>query len=189
MKTGIDLICIPESGNHRFVLGHQGSRNLLIIALNPNTAAANKHDSTTRNIARMAEEQGFDGWVLFNLSPVRNPKPENLMLENDTALQDQNFKEFSAVIDDKYWDIRHVWLAWGNGVTSRSYLTTAAIQMLEYLGSRDIKYYCLKRTKKHHPYHSAQRVLNSFFKKDEKIMLESFPAHYYKEFILKYESK
>jgi hypothetical protein len=86
-----DLICIPESGDHRYVLGKKGNPkinkgNLLIIALNPNAAAGNKHDSTTRNIERFAEQEKYDGWVLFNLSPVREPKPEDLILEQDELL-------------------------------------------------------------------------------------------------------
>jgi hypothetical protein len=71
-------------------------------------------------------------------------------------------------------------------VNGRKYLTTAAIQMLDYLEGKKINYHCIKRTKHHHPYHSAQRVLNSFFKKDEKVEFESFPAQAYKELILKY---
>jgi hypothetical protein len=181
-----DLICIPESGGHRFVLGYKGENNLLVIALNPNTAAGNKHDSTTRNIERFAKEHDYDGWVLFNLSPVRDPNPKNLLDEHDEVLQQENFKQFCKVVDDKTWDINNVWLAWGNGVTGRKYLITAAIQMLDYLEPKNLNYFCIKRTNQNHPYHSAQRVLNSFFKKGEKIKFETFPAQAYKELILKY---
>jgi hypothetical protein len=189
MKKELKLICEPAVANHRFLLGKKGDNNLLVIALNPNTAAGNQHDSTTRNIEKIAFENGFDGWVLFNLSPVRDPKPENLMLNEDRALQEENFKQFCKIVNDKEWEIQNVWLAWGNGVLGRAYLKNTAIEMLKHLALKpDIKYFYIKRTQQHHPYHSAQRVINSFFKKEEKISLRSFPAQAYREFILEYNS-
>lgn len=187
MKNEIKLICEPAAANHRFILGKKGVNNLLVIALNPNTAAGNQHDSTTRNIEKIALQNGFDGWVLFNLSPVRDPKPESLMLNEDTALQEENFKQFCKIVNDKEWNIQNVWLTWGNGVMDRAYLKKTAIKMLEQLAFKPaIKYFCIKRTQQHHPYHSAQRVLNSFFKKEDIISLRSFPAQAYREFILEY---
>jgi hypothetical protein len=184
-----NLICEPAETDHRFILGHKGENNLLVIALNPNTASGNKHDSTTRNIERIANEHGYDGWVLFNLSPVRDPKPENLIEEADIGLQQENLNHFYKTLSDKSWNIKNVWLAWGNGVIKRIYLTDTAVKMLDYLNEMDLNYYCIKRTQQHHPYHSAQRVLNSFFKKGEKIEFENFPAQAYKELILKYDLK
>lgn len=187
MKKDIQLICIPEKGDHRFMLGKKGVNNLLVIALNPNTASGNQHDSTTRNIEKIAKNNGFDGWVLFNLSPVREPKPHNLLDDTDLRLQEENLSLFKELIDNNAWQIKNVWLAWGNGVILKNYLREMATEMLLYLRKKSVNYYCIKRTKQHHPYHSAQRVLNSFFKKDQKILLQDFPAQAYREFILEYK--
>lgn len=186
MKKEINLICEPKLAKHRFLLGKKGNKNLLVIALNPNTASSNKHDSTTRNIEKIAKDSGFDGWILFNLSPVRDPEPENLIKEADKKLQQSNLNHFCKIIEDESWNIKNVWLAWGNGVIKRNYLTDTAVKMLDYLKEMDINYYCINRTQQHHPYHSAQRVLNSFFEKGKKIKFEEFPAQAYKDLILKY---
>lgn len=182
-------ICIPKESTHRFVLGKKGDNNLLVIALNPNTAKANAHDSTTRNIEKIASDNGFDGWLLFNLSPVRDPKPENLLEDIDLELQQQNLKYFETFINDTDWNFQNCWLAWGNGVMGRNYLRQTAIDMLHLLKPKQINYYCIRRTQQQHPYHSAQRVLNSFFKNSDKIILEPFPAQAYRELILEYQWK
>lgn len=183
----INNICQPANTNYRFALGNRGKpRNLLVIALNPNTANHYQHDSTTRKIAKIAKDNDFDGWLLFNLYPLREAKPDKLPIQPDEQLLKENLAIFKNYVDDKAWGFEHCWLAWGNGVVKNNYLLETAITMLDLLEQKQINYYCIARTQQHHPYHSSQQVINSFFKNTEAIKLQSFPAQGYKELILKY---
>lgn len=180
-------ICEPANENYRFTLGNKGKRNLLVIALNPNTANHYQHDSTTRNVTKIANDNGFDGWLLFNLCPLREVKPNKLPTQPNENLLKENLAIFNNYIDDKAWCFQDCWLAWGNGVLIRPYLLHTAIAMLDLLAKKQINYYCTRRTQQHHPYHSSQQVINSFFKEVDTIQLEPFPAQAYKELILNYK--
>ncbi|WP_019039722.1 DUF1643 domain-containing protein [Psychroflexus tropicus] len=79
--------CLPENDNEkRFALGKKGKRNLLCIGLNPNTANELKLDETTRNVERIANDNGYDGWLMANLYPTRNPKGYQLDNQADEKL-------------------------------------------------------------------------------------------------------
>jgi serine/threonine protein phosphatase 1 len=73
------IICNPLNDNKkRFLLGKTGTVELLAIGLNPSKANEEKLDPTSRNIEKIALQNGCDGWWLVNLYPKRAAKPIHL---------------------------------------------------------------------------------------------------------------
>lgn len=178
-------LCIPNSDpDKRFVLAKKGTRNLLAICLNPSTANEFEHDGTSRNIERIAEVNGFDGWVLFNLSPERTPKPELLNI-NEGKLLDKNIEELTNLLNKNEFQIKDVLLAWGNnvGIEQLTYLKKSALRMLQVLRDKKLNYWCIKMTSKKHPFHPSQRSINRYIGSVEKIKLSSFNTKEYLEIL------
>ena len=85
------LLCFPiENSSNRFLLGKKGKRNLLCIGINPNSANQQKLDPTSKNVSRIAKNQGYDGWFLMNLYPKRTPKVALLETKVDRDLCKEN---------------------------------------------------------------------------------------------------
>ena len=67
MESKQELICLPQKDNEkRFVIGRKGKRNLLCVGINPNTADMDGLDPTSRNVEKIALNNGYDGWILVN---------------------------------------------------------------------------------------------------------------------------
>ena len=74
-----NIICIPKNDNYkRFLIGEKGEKELLAIGLNPSSANENTLDPTSKNIKAIAKNNGFDGWWIVNLYPIRTSNPKNL---------------------------------------------------------------------------------------------------------------
>lgn len=175
-------ICIPENDeNLRYVLGQLGKNNLLVICLNPSTATAEKHDGTTDNIEKIARVNGFDGWILFNLSPQRTPHPHKLDKDDNSPFFKKNLKYLEEYVNNPSMAIQNVWLAWGNNIHSAGfpYLKTQAIKMLKLLETAKLNYWCIKETSKKHPFHPSKQAVNSYVGKVETIKLLYFDKDAY----------
>ena len=61
------------NSEERYLLGQPGKNNLLVFGVNPSTASAgeNNLDPTIRKVRKVAEAEGFDGWIMVNLYPKR----------------------------------------------------------------------------------------------------------------------
>lgn len=55
----------------RFTLGKSGQRKLLTIGLNPPAATRVKSDPTVARVEKVAQQNGFDGFVMLYLYPIR----------------------------------------------------------------------------------------------------------------------
>jgi hypothetical protein len=175
-------ICIPQNDkNLRYVLGQNGKNNILVICLNPSTATAVKHDGTTDNIEKIARVNGFDGWILFNLSPQRTPHPHKLDKDDASPFFEENLKHLMEYVNNPAFGIQNVWLAWGNNIHSPGfpYLKTQAIKMLEQLAAINLKYWCIKETTKKHPFHPAKQAVNRYVGKVEHIRFMTFGVEDY----------
>ena len=76
------FICLPENNpDLRYLLAKKGKNNLLVVGLNPSTADEANLDPTSKNIDRIARKNGYDGWLLVNLYPVRKSNPADLPLK------------------------------------------------------------------------------------------------------------
>lgn len=106
----------------RYLLGQPGKRNILIVGANPsNEFPCEKNlDPTVRKVRKLITEDGYDGWIMANLYPLRAPDLKNLPAEADKKLLEKNLKVFGAL--EKSYYIDRVWAAWGDTIDSRFYL-------------------------------------------------------------------
>ena len=69
------IICRPiNDNNKRFLLGKNGTVEMMAIGLNPSKANEGKLDPTSRNIEKIANNNGCNGWWLVNLYPLRTSR-------------------------------------------------------------------------------------------------------------------
>jgi hypothetical protein len=169
------MICLPENDLRiRFVLGEKGKNTILVICLNPSTANSQKHDGTTDNIEKIALVNGYDGWVLFNLSPERTPHPKDLAMRPNKKELDQNRDTLEALVLNKEWGIKNVWLAWGNEILKRDYLKEQAGLILDRLAKHQLAYWHIKKTMKGHPFHPSKQSINRYIGPVGDIVLQPF---------------
>lgn len=106
----------------RYILGQPGRRNILVFGVNPSTAKPgdNNIDPTIRKVKKLTAEDGFDGWIMANLYPLRATDPKDLPEKEDKKLVEKNRAVLKALI--KAYQIDRVWAAWGNAIDTRFYL-------------------------------------------------------------------
>ena len=56
---------------------------MMAIGLNPSKANEGKLDPTSRNIEKIANNNGCNGWWLVNLYPLRTANPKKLPIKPD----------------------------------------------------------------------------------------------------------
>ncbi|WMI70074.1 DUF1643 domain-containing protein [Mangrovimonas sp. YM274] len=182
-------ICIPEyDSENRFVLAKEGINNLLVICLNPSTADATTDDGTTRNIDQIASVNGFDGWLLFNLSPERTSRPEELSVEPYKPDHEMNINLLEGYFLANQLKINNVLLAWGNNITALldlPYLRENAVHILNILKKYRLDYWCIKHTHKGHPFHPASQGLNRYVGPVGDIILKPFDVQSYLKVLTK----
>ena len=52
---------------YRYVLGRVGRHPLVCIGINPSTAQPGALDPTLKSVERLANANGFDSWIMFNV--------------------------------------------------------------------------------------------------------------------------
>ena len=63
---------------YRYVLGRVGRRPLVCIGINPSTAQPGALDPTLKSVERLANANGFDSWIMFNVYPQRATNPNDM---------------------------------------------------------------------------------------------------------------
>ena len=120
------------SNNHndswRYTLGKSGSRKLLTIGLNPSTATKEKSDTTVAKVEGAAIRNGFDGFVMLNLYPVRSTNYNELPADLDDGAFSENLNRIDALVASE--SKPEIWAAWGESVYARSYFIAAAKELL-----------------------------------------------------------
>ena len=75
---------------YRYVLGRVGRRPLVCIGINPSTAQPGALDPTLKSVERLANANGFDSWIMFNVYPQRATNPNDMDKTPDRTLCDEN---------------------------------------------------------------------------------------------------
>ena len=83
---------------YRYVLGRVGRRPLVCIGINPSTAQPGALDPTLKSVERLANANGFDSWIMFNVYPQRATNPNDMDKTPDRALCDENLRWLQAVL-------------------------------------------------------------------------------------------
>ena len=127
------IICRPlNDNNKRFLLGKNGTVEMMAIGLNPSKANEGKLDPTSRNIEKIANNNGCNGWWLVNLYPLRTANPKKLPIKPDLKLIDQNLNVILELIQNPKFKINKILCCWGNHVDDHLYLKLQASKILEF---------------------------------------------------------
>ena len=138
---------------YRYILGTKGENPLICIGINPSTAAPDDLDNTLKSVERIALNNGFDSFIMFNVYAQRATNPDDMEENFNEFLHAENMKAFEYVL--KLSKKRAcVWAAWGNIIEKRDYLSECVLTMAE-IGKRynALWYTAGKISKKGHPHH------------------------------------
>ena len=138
---------------YRYILGTRGRRPLICIGINPSTAAPDDLDNTLKSVQRIADGNGFDSFIMFNVYAQRATRPQDMERELNRDLHQENMAAFEYIL-------RHcegapaVWAAWGNIIEMRDYLKGCVLDMIDIGDRYGARWYSAgKRSKKGHPHH------------------------------------
>ena len=149
---------------YRYILGTRGQNPLICIGVNPSTAAPDDLDNTLKSVSRIAEGNGFDSWIMFNVYAQRATRPEDMDRELNQVLHRANMAAFEYILQQVGQGLQPaVWAAWGTIIEKRPYLPGCVRDMVA-LGRRyNARWLCAgKRSAKGHPHHPL------YLRKDEK---------------------
>lgn len=146
----------------RYLLGEKGENMVACIGINPSTAKPNALDNTLKSVKRIANFNGFDGWIMFNVYPQRTTDPTHLHKEIDYDLQLKNMEVLSKSIRDL--KIETIWVAFGDLIEIRAYLPYCLVDLYSQLKPLDLNWKIIsKPTKKGHPRHPLYKPTESPF--------------------------
>ena len=147
---------------YRYILGTRGTNPLICIGINPSTAEPDNLDNTLKSVERIAQGNGFDSFIMFNVYAQRATSPDDMEKSCNPLLHQENLKAFRYVLSIS--ERPAVWAAWGAIIEKRGYLPDCVRDMLEAGEEYGANWYCAgKVTKKGHPHHPR------YLRKDEKL--------------------
>lgn len=117
----------------------------------------------------IAENNGFDSFIMLNLYAQRATLPEDLDDKLNGALHMENLKALRWALDHTKRlyqnDAVPVWCAWGNLIKSRGYLMRCWNDMLEVLSADQVELLCISTTKAGQPIHPLYQKNSSRLQK------------------------
>lgn len=157
---------IPDFySEYRYILGTVGKKPLITIGINPSTAEPDNLDNTLKSVSRIAEGNGFDSFIMFNVYAQRATNPDDMDSNFNESLHNENMKAFRWVLE-QCGEMPAIWAAWGTIVEKRSYLKICLEDMVREGEKFGAKWYMAgKPSMKGHPHHPL------YLKKDSKIEL------------------
>ena len=163
-----------EDNSVRYVLGKYASRPLIVFGINPSIATAEKNDNTIGIIERIAKLRNCDGYLMFNLYPLRATK-----IKSDfPVIRDENICKLNyQYISERITNGSEIVAAWGTHISDRAYFTTALKEINAIVKERGAKWVCLSKTKYGHPHHPTRLAY-------DKMTFEAFDMDEYLECLL-----
>lgn len=140
----------------RYVLGKAGHKPLLVIGLNPSTATQEKSDTTVAKVETVARMNGYDGFTMLNLYPVRATDYNTLPVEVEKAAFDKNIQVIIRMVS-KTLSPPAIWAAWGESIMARPYFSAAVLELATVLKQYDVSWLHLgELTRTGHPRHPSR---------------------------------
>lgn len=141
--------------DYRYILGTRGKNPLICIGINPSTAAPDDLDNTLKSVARIANGNGYDSWIMFNVYAQRATNPDDMDRILNERLHRENMLAFEYILKNVGEGIRPaVWAAWGTIIEKRPYLRDCVLDMVELGQKYGAEWFSAgKRSKKGHPHH------------------------------------
>lgn len=140
---------------YRYILGTRGDNPLICIGINPSTARPGDLDPTLKSVERIARNNGYDSFIMFNVYAQRATDPNAMDTDFNEPLHRENMAAFRYVLR-LYGAGRRpaVWAAWGTLIEKRPYLKTALLDMIAEGEAADAEWLTFgRRSKKGHPHH------------------------------------
>ena len=81
-----DIEMRADGDSVRYTLIKEGKRMIYVFGVNPSTATDSIPDPTMRKVIRFAGNNGFDGFAMMNLYPLRSTNPNALPKEIDRVI-------------------------------------------------------------------------------------------------------
>jgi len=151
---------------YRYILGTRGENPLICIGVNPSTAEPGNLDNTLKSVQRIADGNGYDSFVMFNVYAQRATRPDDMDRTCNERLHRENMRAFAWLLSQVGEGHRPaVWAAWGAVIEKRPYLPDCVRDMVEVGRRFDAAWLCAgKRSVKGHPHHPL------YLRKDEKAL-------------------
>lgn len=159
----IEWIYMNNGSNElRYALGEKGNRMVGCIGINPSTARPDDLDNTLGSVKRIAEFNGYDGWVMFNICPQRATDISEIDYEVNPYAIKENLSIVKSILIE--YNIGTVWLAFGNLIEYRPYLKMCFLEMFAALKGLDVNWKIIQEpTQKGHPRHPLYKPVKSTF--------------------------
>ena len=149
---------------YRYILGTRGINPLICIGVNPSTAEPGNLDNTLKSVSRIANGNGYDSWIMFNVYAQRATRPEDMDRVCNDRLHEANMEAFRYILSHVGEGVSPaVWAAWGAVIEKRPYLPGCVRDMVtigEEYGAHWLS--AGKISVKGHPHHPL------YLRKDEK---------------------
>ena len=159
---------------YRYILGTRGKNPLICIGINPSTAQPGDLDNTLKSVQRIAQGNGFDSFIMFNVYAQRATDPDAMEKTCNEKLHRENLEAFRYVLS--IGENPTVWAAWGTIIEKREYLKDCVKDMIAAGEEFGARWVCAgKCSKKGHPHHPL------YLRKDE--VIRPFPVAEYLETI------
>ena len=145
----------PFYDEYRYILGTRGENPLICIGINPSTAQPGDLDNTLKSVERIAKNNGYDSFIMFNVYAQRATDPNAMDESFNADLHRENMEAFRYVLS-LYADGRRpaVWAAWGTLIEKRTYLIPALRDMIAAGEEARAQWFTFgKRSKAGHPHH------------------------------------
>lgn len=150
-----DIYSNAKNDDWRFSLGKSGSRRLLTIGLNPSTATKEKSDTTVAKVEQVAIQNGFDGFVMLNLYPIRATDFKVLPRDVDQDAFTQNLDHIESLISAEPAPV--IWAAWGESILVRTFFVDSCIKLFSRLRNHPVSWQRFgKLTASGHPRHPSR---------------------------------
>ena len=144
---------VPNTySEYRYILGMRGERPLIVIGVNPSTAAPDALDPTLQSVERIAHSNGYDSFLMLNVYAQRATTPDDMERECNSALHAENRKAFRYLLG--LTASPAVWCAWGNVIDRRPYLLDCARDLCADGAEAGARWFIAgKPLKSGHPHH------------------------------------
>ena len=123
---------VPHTySEYRYILGTRGLKPLICVGINPSTAAPDALDPTLQSAQRIALNNGYDSFLMFNVYAQRATRPEDMDQVCNAALHRENMAAFRYVLEQVGAGYAPaVWAAWGTIIEKRPYLRDCVRDMV-----------------------------------------------------------
>ncbi len=139
---------------YRYIFGTKGKNPLICIGINPSTAKPMDLDNTLKSVQRIAKNNGFDSFIMFNVYAQRATNPDDMDKEMNSHLHEENMKAFEYILSLYEKEKPSIWAAWGTIIEKRPYLKQCLLDMVELGQKYEANWYTSgKISKKGHPHH------------------------------------